>query len=292
MGKQEHITLLQQSITDWNRWRILHPDIFPDLSDANLSHTILSGADLRHADLSGVDLSHAYFIYTNLNDADLSNAVIGFTTFGNVDLQSVKGLRTVEHHGPSTVGTNTIVRSGGVIPESFLRGTGMPKTFITYTHSLINKSIKYYTCFISYSSKDTIFAQILEAYLETSGVLCWFAPLEMQPGDWILPTLVEAIKEHDKLILILSEDSIKSEWVKFEVEIAQSKEHESEALVLFPISIDEAITTCTEGWAQSLRENRHIGDFIHWEQHNNHQQAFADLLRALEREIPPTNKMP
>jgi hypothetical protein len=149
MGKQEHITLLQQGITDWNRWRILHPDTFPDLID--------------------VDPSHAYFIYTNLNDADLSNAVIGFTTFGNVDLQSVKGLRTVEHHGPSTVGTNTIVRSGGVIPESFLRGTGMPKTFITYTHSLINNSIKYYTCFISYSSKDTVFAQILDLRFNQRG---------------------------------------------------------------------------------------------------------------------------
>jgi hypothetical protein len=148
-----------------------------------------------------------------------------------------------------------------------------------------------YDCLLRLSGIPSWLKRKLEAYLETTGILCWFAPLEMQPGDWILPTLVEAIKEHDKLILILSEDSIKSEWVKFEVEIAQSKERESEALVLFPISIDEAITTCTEGWSQSLRENRHIGDFLHWEQHNNHQQAFADLLRALEREIPPTNKM-
>jgi uncharacterized protein YjbI with pentapeptide repeats len=390
--RQEYIAMLQNNITDWNRWRILHPDTDPDLNEANLcgadlnnailSHINLSGADLRHADLRGAhlnfadltgadlyhanlhraglsgtnlsntnlvnadfsdaylknailtdahlsraklsntnltgadltcadlshadlsganlsganlrgaDLSHAYFIYTNLNDTDLSNAVIGFTTFGNVDLKSAKGLRTVEHHGPSTIGTNTIVRSGGAIPESFLRGTGMPKTFITYTHSLIDMSIKYYTCFISYSSKDAVFAQILEAYLETSGIICWFAPLEMQPGAWIRQTLIEAIKGHDKLILILSENSIKSEWVKFEVEIAQSRENENKAPVLFPISIDEAITTCTEEWIQSLRSTRHIGDFAHWEQHTNHQQAFADLLHHLQREKSPTGKRP
>jgi uncharacterized protein YjbI with pentapeptide repeats len=79
MAKQEHITLLQQSITAWNKWRILHPDTFPDLSDANLSgadlshailsHTILSGADLRHADLSGVHLNFADLTGANLYHA-------------------------------------------------------------------------------------------------------------------------------------------------------------------------------------------------------------------------------
>ena len=36
----------------------------------------------------------------------------------------------------SSIGLDTIYRSKGQIPESFLRGTGLPENFITYMKSL------------------------------------------------------------------------------------------------------------------------------------------------------------
>jgi hypothetical protein len=47
--------------------------------------------------------------------ADLSEAKCGFTGFGNVDLSEVKGLETIRHEGPSTVGMDTLFRSRGKI---------------------------------------------------------------------------------------------------------------------------------------------------------------------------------
>ena len=93
----------------------------------------------------------------------------------------------------------------------------------------------------------------------------------------------EAIHVHDKLVLILSQEALDSGCVQYEVEIASHKEREHKSLVLFPLRIDNAILTCTEGWARTLRA-RHIGDFTHWKQHDDYQQAFTRLLRDLKAE--------
>ncbi len=78
------------------------------------------------------------------------------TILGNVDLSEAKGLETVVHAGPSTIGIDSIFRSKGKIPEIFLRGAGVPEGFINYMKSLVVNPIEYYSCFISYSSKDGV----------------------------------------------------------------------------------------------------------------------------------------
>jgi hypothetical protein len=116
----------------------------------------------------------------------------------------VKGLETVQHDGPSIIGTSTLERSQGDIPEIFLRGAGLSDTFIEYAHALVQKPIDYYTCFISYSSKDEVFAKRLYSDLQSAGVRCWFAPKDMDIGDKILQRNNESIKMYDKLLLVLS----------------------------------------------------------------------------------------
>ena len=56
--------------------------------------------------------------------------------------------------GPSNHRYRTIYRSQGKIPEIFLRGAGVPEDFIVYMRSLVGKAIEFYSCFISYSTKD------------------------------------------------------------------------------------------------------------------------------------------
>jgi hypothetical protein len=51
----------------------------------------------------------------------------------------VKGLKTVRHDAPSLLSINTIYLSEGDIPESFVRGTGAPDSFIEYMHALARK---------------------------------------------------------------------------------------------------------------------------------------------------------
>ena len=62
MANQEHLDILKQGVDAWNEWKRQHPDIEPDLSDADLSETqlvLLTGGDVIGIDLSGANLSGA-----------------------------------------------------------------------------------------------------------------------------------------------------------------------------------------------------------------------------------------
>lgn len=82
MANRQHLSLLKDSIANWNNWRDENPDITPDLSSADLSRTDLRAAklrstklvraDLHDANLSGNDLSNVNLSEANLNGANLS----------------------------------------------------------------------------------------------------------------------------------------------------------------------------------------------------------------------------
>lgn len=169
MANAEHLCILKLGVDAWNKWREDHPDARPDLVradlrgvrlfmanlvEADLAQADLGGADLTLADLRRADLSWAdftladfhwadlrgaHFIGANLCKANLDKAVLGWTAFGGVDLGTCLGLDTVEHKGPSSIGIDTICRSGGRIPEAFLRGAGVPDEFIAYIGSLVGR---------------------------------------------------------------------------------------------------------------------------------------------------------
>src|SRR6266487_1674576 len=224
MTAQEQVNILQQSSEAWNIWRAQRPSTPIDVSYADLSGAHLSRAHLSHADLSGAHLSRAHLSHAHLSHADLSGATVGRTAFGSVDLRTIKHLETIRHNGPSYISTSTLSRSQGDIPGLFLRGAGLDDTFIDYVRSLTSKPIEYYTCFISYSSKDELFARRLHNDFQQEGVRCWFAPEDMDIGDKIRQRIEESIRLYDKLLLILSEHSINSSWVAYEVERALNKE--------------------------------------------------------------------
>src|SRR2546430_2026160 len=153
MANQEQLDILKQGVEVWNQWRNQHPFLMRiDLSGANLTGANLNGADLsetnlRRVDFIGASLSKANLSYADLSGANLSGANldvanfygvrIGYTTFGDVDLRKVKGLETLEHLGPSTIGLDTIIRSHGNIPEIFLRKAGVPDAIIEQIPALI-----------------------------------------------------------------------------------------------------------------------------------------------------------
>ena len=256
-----------------------------NLSRSNLIRANLYRANLTGAHLTEAHLTEAFFHDADFTDADLSRATIERTTFGDIDLRTVKGLETIKHLGPSTIGIDTVLRSQGNIPETFLRGTGATDTFIDYVHSLTQKPIEYYTCFISYSTNDQKFAERLYADLQNKGVRCWFAPEDMKIGDKIRHRIDESIHLYDKLLLVLSEHSVKSQWVEHEVEMALAKERQENRTVLFPIRLDEAIIEINQdGWPSEVKHTRHIGDFTRWKQHDDYQQALERLLRDLKAE--------
>jgi hypothetical protein len=198
-------------------------------------------------------------------------------------------LETVQHRGPSYIDILTIYRSKGQIPEVFLRGAGVPDDFVTYIPSLTSEAIQYYSCFISYSRKDQAFVERLYADLQSKGVRCWYAPEDMKIGDKIRPTIDQSIRVHDKLLLVLSEHSMASQWVEQEVETALARERKQGETVLFPVRLDDAVMEIESGWPALITNTRHIGDFSQWKDHDAYQEAFERLLRGLKAQETKTS---
>jgi hypothetical protein len=260
--------------------------IAANLSGANLSGANLGGANLIATNLSGADLSGAFLGVTNLSGANLSGANLtkvdlALTVFANVDLTSVIGLETCIHRGISTIDHRTLQKSGP-LPLPFLRGIGLPDNFIDYLPSLLNQAIQHYSCFISYSTRDQKFAERLHADLQNKGVRCWFAAHDLRIGDKILDEIDAAIRLRDKVVLILSEHSINSDWVEDEVTAGFEEERKRGQTVLFPVRLDEAIMDTKEAWAAKLRA-RLIGDFRNWENHAHYKESFERVLRDLTK---------
>lgn len=273
-----------------------------NLSGANLDKADLSKADLRstnlsNANLSGTNLTGTTFSAALLRGASFCNATFGRTILAAVDLMGVD-LANVRHESPSSISLDTVVRSRGRIPKEFLRGAGIPELFITYIPSLIEgmSAIQFYSCFLSHSTADKAFADILHSKLQSYGVRTWYAPESMRGGRKQHEQIDHAIIVNDKFLLVLSEASIKSDWVKLELRWARRAERETGRQLLFPIRLCSMMSLrewhCFDSddrrdLAAEVREY-HIPDFSNWTDASSFDQAFADLLRDLREEDPPS----
>lgn len=308
MDNTNHIEILKEGVTKWNLWRsTLSEEITPlleninlrdyDLKKVNFHKVILSGADLSGADLSGADLSFANlsntnftktklietnFLCANLERMDMSNAALGKTIFADVKLDSVFGLETCLHVASSALDFQSLIKSEGKIPIKFLKGCGLTDQLIEYIHLFSKKSgISYYSIFISYSSADEAFAQRIYNDLQTNGIRCWFAPQDMKAGSRIRDAIYDSIKISDKVLLILSNNSIRSQWVEEEVNVALERERKKKETILFPIRIDNTIMESSQRWVVALRRTRHIGDFRNWRNDEEYRKAISRLTRDL-----------
>ena len=219
---------------------------------------------------------------------------MGWTVFCDVNLGTVKGLESCRHSGPSYLDYHTLAKSGR-LPLNFLRGCGLSNEFIDYLPPLFNQPIEYYSCFISYSTKDQEFADRLYAELQNKGVRCWFAPHAIQGGKKIHEQLDEALRFYDRLLLILSEHSMNSNWVETEITKARKRELRENRRMLFPVRLVdferlrdwECLDADTgKDLAREIREY-FIPDFTNWKIHDFYQKAFDRLLRDLKPESKP-----
>jgi hypothetical protein len=220
----------------------------------------------------------------------MGNAHVEFTNFSNANLGDVKGLETVSHLGPSTIGIETLYKSRGEICDKFLRNAGVPEEIIDVLPSIrCGPPIQWHSCFISYSSKDEEFAKRLHARMRESNMRVWFAPEDMKGGDKLHEQLFRAIQLHDKLLLVLSAESMRSEWVISEIRKAREQEKKEKRRKLFPIRLLDfkALRSwtcfdsdCGKDLAIELREY-FIPDFSNWKDHDAFEKAFQRLQKDL-----------
>lgn len=251
-----------------------------DLRAATLSSARLHGVNLYNANLSGANIAGADFLMANLQRVNLTEANLYETIFSDTDLSGAVGLNACKFSGPCTIDHRTLF-GYEALPETFLRGCGLPDQLIKYTSSMRREPIQFYSCFISYSSQDKEFAERLYVDLQANRIRCWFAPENLRIGDKMWDAIDRAVRLHDKLLLICSKTSVESEWVEDEVMKAFAEERERKTVVLFPIRIDNAVMETDEPWAIKIRNSRHIGDFCNWKDNITYCKAFERLTRDL-----------
>lgn len=263
-----------------------------DLSDADLAGALLIGANLSYANLNntnfqGADLVDANLAYANLRDTSFLMATIGGTLFVSVDLRQADGLETVTHIRPSNIDIDAIYLSKGNVLEEFLLGSGVPSNFLERIASLTSQEMEFYRCFISFTESDDTFAEKIYSDLKNVGVQCWRWKEDAKWGRTLMRSIDEAVRTHDKLIVICSEQSLNSPAVIREIERALQKEDEwtrqgENIDVLFPIRIDDYIFT---GWHHHRKADvieKCVGNFRQWQRPESYSKALDRLIRDLK----------
>jgi uncharacterized protein YjbI with pentapeptide repeats len=251
------------------------------LESANLVRSFLVLPDFRGANLQGADLGGAILRGAELEGADIENASLGWTAIDDVDLCQVKGLESVKHIRPSSIGTDALEQTAaGVshapsrqgIVEAFLRGAGVGENMVRYFRSRIGKPIEFCSCFISYCHADRAFAQRLLNGLRERGIRCWLDEHQLLPGDDIFEMVGRGMRQWDKILLCCSKASLTSWWVDREIRTALEKEQQlikdrgNKNLVLVPLDLDRHLFNSEfKNPNASQLESRVAADFFGWD---------------------------
>ncbi len=92
--------------------------------------------------------------------------------------------------------------------------------------------------FMSHSSRDKFFVRELATRLEQAGVRVWLDEAEMNIGDSLTQKIGDAILRTDFVAAVLSHNSIASEWVQRELQVALQKEFSGKRVVVLPILLE------------------------------------------------------
>jgi uncharacterized protein YjbI with pentapeptide repeats len=253
-----------------------------DLSEASLRATMFTVVNMNSASLVSTDLLFSSFSGVEFRGANFERATFSHTVLAGCDMRDAVGLAKVEHDGPSSIDSETLRESGGALPEAFLRGCGLSDWEILTTRlytpltaeetkklcgQLLESRLKgsAVRLFISYSHSDEKFALKLCKNLRTEGFMVWLDRHELKSGS-LHGQVRAALAEQDVVIVILSANSIESDWVENELEIAREREKGERRDLICPIAIDDTwknMETENRTLWRKLRE-KYIVDFSGW----------------------------
>src|SRR5688500_13908336 len=93
--------------------------------------------------------------------------------------------------------------------------------------------------FISYSTKDSDFVTQLSTELVKNRIHVWLDKWEMQPGDSLIDKIQSGLTESSFLLVVLSKNSVDSEWCKKEINSGLMRELKEKQVVVIPILLDD-----------------------------------------------------
>lgn len=284
--------------TDFSRSDPMHTNMrYADLRYANFRNADLRFTNFEGSDLRGANFKNAVLREVCLENTKLDDAVFNGSVIVNSDFRGALGLENCIHNGPSSIDHLTI-QNTGTLPTIFLRGCGLPEKLIEYYPSLLNQTISFYSCFISYSHGDKLFARRLHDQLQGRGIRCWLDEHQILPGDDIYAEVEKGLKLWDKVLLCASEISLNSWWVEREIdrafkrEMELTKKKDKSVLTIIPINLDGHLFEWDHAHASALQK-RLASDFVGWETDNSKFEAsFEGVVKALKAEGGAREKPP
>ena len=299
------------------------------LSDANLSGANLTAANLARANLTGADLTGAVLIGANLNRATLTRtnlagaafegadfyealfhspdltgaklggSIMGYSVFRNCDFSLAEGMDQIRHDAPSTVGIDTLYRSGGKLPEDFLLGVGAPESLVNFQRSLVGVPISQGDCFISCSAEDSPFARHLQTDLRAEGIRCWLFPEDARGNALVdrhstsdQEEVERWVRAYDKLIVVCTQAALDSETVRNDITGAKNAQQSRDQWVLFLVSPDDTVIAPRgRGLARSLSAEHVVFD-LRDRGSGSYQQDLDRLIESLKQTQPAAVGVP
>ena len=76
--------------------------------------------------------------------------------------------------------------------------------------------------FISYAHSDLAVARQVAAQLEDAGNKVWFADDAVFPGENLMLEVGKALEKSDAMVVLISPESMKSDWVRQDIKFALS----------------------------------------------------------------------
>jgi hypothetical protein len=134
-------------------------------------------------------------------------------------------------------------------------------------------------CFISHSTADKArFVIPLAEKLRKNGVDAWIDQWEILPGDSLADKIFnEGIGQSDNVIIVISENSIQSHWVKEELNNAVIKKIEGKCRII-PIIIDKCTIPPVLNHLKQIRINDLAG----------YENEYQEILSAIFQKISKT----
>ncbi len=286
-----------------------------NLSRANLDRANFTGADLTGATFNGAaltrtnlsgaifresDFYEAVFNTTPVTDADFTGSIMGYTMFQNCNLSDAIGLDAVRHDAPSTLGLDSLFRSGGAIPGSFLAGVGSPESLVAYQQTLVDSSALSGDYFIACSAGDVAFASKLQDDLRANGARCWIFP-ENARGSALVDRRSSSeeeeierwIRHYEKLMVVCTPEAFASETIRNDIVAAREKQDSQDEWVLFLVTGDGSMNSPRDRYARELSAAHRVFELPgHAENTEEYRQAVADLAAALIKVHPASEGRP
>ncbi len=77
-----------------------------------------------------------------------------------------------------------------------------------------------YLVFLSHSSRDNWLANVIAQKMRSASIRVWIDEMSLSGGDTVIPSIVDGMKTANEVVVLVSNESIKSQWVSAEIGIA------------------------------------------------------------------------